>query len=68
MRFVFQADHRYYEDHGYYDFPHNDERAMKMNEKFIPLTQNEKFRKVFYSRLKSEMIKPLKSVVDDPNK
>jgi len=68
MRFVFQADHRYYEEHGYYDFPHNDERAKKMNDQFIPLTQNEKFRKVFYSRLRSEMIKPLKSVVNNPNK
>ncbi len=68
MRFVFQADHRYYEEHGFYDFPHTDKYAKKMNEKFIPLTQNEKFRKVFYSVLKTEMIKPLKSVVDNPDK
>ncbi len=68
MRFVFQADHRHYEEHGFYDFPHNDKYAKKMNEKFIPLTQNEKFRKVFYSVLKTEMIKPLKSVVDNPDK
>jgi len=68
MRFVFQADHRFYEEHGYYDFPHNDKTAKKMNEKFIPLTQNEKYRKVFYSVLKTEMIKPLKSVVDNPEK
>ncbi|MFW9900356.1 MAG: NAD(P)H-dependent oxidoreductase [Candidatus Thorarchaeota archaeon] len=68
MRFVFQADHHYYEEHGYYDFPHDDERAKKMNDKFIPLTQNEKFRKVFYSRLASEMINPLKSVIENPDK
>jgi len=68
MRFVFQADHRYYEEHGFYDFPHDDKHAKKMNDKFIPLTQDEKFRKVFYSVLKTEMIKPLKSVVDNPDK
>ncbi len=68
MRFVFQADHRYYKEHGFYDFPHNDKYAKKMNEKFIPLTQNEKFRKIFYSVLKTEMIKPLKSIVDNPDK
>ncbi len=68
MRFVFQADHRYYEEHGFYDFPHNDKYAKKMNDKFIPLTQDEKYRKVFYSVLKTEMIKPLKSVVDNPEK
>jgi len=65
---VFQADHRYYEEHGFYDFPHDDKHAKKMNDKFIPLTQDEKFRKVFYSVLKTEMIKPLKSVVDNPDK
>jgi len=68
MRFVFQADHRYYLEHGYYDFPHDDKYAKKMNDKFIPLTQDEKYRKVFYSVLKTEMIKPLKSVVDNPEK
>jgi len=68
MRFVFQADHRYYEEHGFYDFPHDDKYAKKRNEKFIPLTQNEKFRKVFYSVLKTEMIKPLKNVVENPDK
>ncbi|MFX0106485.1 MAG: flavodoxin family protein [Candidatus Hodarchaeota archaeon] len=68
MRFIFQADHRFYEKHGYYDFPQNDERAKKMNETYIPLTQNEKFRKTFYSMIKTEMIKPLKSVVANPNK
>ncbi len=69
MRFVFQADHRYYEKTGFYDFPHNDERAKKMNDMFIPLiTKNEKFRKEFYSRVNFEMIKPLQSVVKDPKK
>ncbi|MFX1316778.1 MAG: NAD(P)H-dependent oxidoreductase [Promethearchaeota archaeon] len=68
MRFIFQADHRFYEKHGYYDFPQNDKRAKRMNEKFIPLIENnEGFRKKFYSRAKDEMIKPLKSIVADPN-
>ncbi len=68
MRFVFQADHRFYEEHGCYDFPHDDKYAKKMNEMFIPLTQDEKFRKKFYSRLKLETIKPLQSIVNNPNK
>ena len=68
LRFVFQADHKFYEEHGYYDFPQNDERAKQMNEAFIPLTQNEKYRKKFYSIIKNEMIKPLKYIVANPNK
>ena len=64
MRFVFQADHRYYEEHGYYNtFPQNDKVAKKMNDMFIPATQDEDFRKKFYARLTKEMIKPLKNVV-----
>jgi multimeric flavodoxin WrbA len=68
MRFVFQADHKYYEEHGHYDFPQNDERAKQMNESFIPLTQDEGYRKKFYSRMRSFMTKPLKGVVTNPNK
>ncbi len=68
MRFVFQADHRFYEENGYYDFPQDDERAKKMNDMLIPLTQNEKSRKNFYSMLTSQMIKPLQGIVADPNK
>ena len=68
MRFVFQADHRFYEENGYYDFPQDDERAKKMNDMFIPLTQNEKSRKKFYSMLASQMIKPLQGVIANPNK
>ncbi|TFG28710.1 MAG: hypothetical protein EU532_04690 [Promethearchaeota archaeon] len=69
MRFVFQADHRYYEEHGLYDFPQDDEQAKKMNEMFIPLMEkDEKFRKAFYSRANTEMIKPLQSIVRDPKK
>jgi len=69
MRFVFQADHRYYEEHGLYDFPQDDEQAKKMNEMFIPLMErDEKFRKAFYTRATTEMIKPLQSIVKDPKK
>jgi len=68
MRLIFQADHKFYEEHGYYDFPQNDERAKQMNEEFIPLTQDKEYRKRFYSGIRFQMIKPLKSVVANPNK
>ena len=70
LKFVFRADDRYYEQHGLYDtFPHNDKNIQKMNDMLIPLIENnEDFRKTFYSRIKTEMVKPLKSIVEDPNK
>jgi len=66
-RFVFQADHKYYEEHGFYDtFPQNDKRAIEMNKKLIPLMQIEKIRKKM--DFKEELLKPFKKVLEDPNK
>ncbi|MHA1670631.1 MAG: flavodoxin family protein [Promethearchaeota archaeon] len=66
-RFVFQADHKYYESHGYYDtFPQNDERAKKMNAKLIPLLKIDKVRKKI--NMKQEFLKPFKRVIEDPRK
>ncbi len=66
-RFVFLADHEYYETHGIYDtFPQRDERAKRMNEKLIPLMRIDKVRKKL--NLKQEFLKPFKRVIEDPNK
>jgi len=66
-RFVFLADHEYYETHGVYDtFPQNDERAKKLNEKLIPLIKIDKVRNKM--NLKQEFLRPFKRVLEDPNK
>jgi len=66
-RFVFQADHEYYESHGYYDsFPQNDERAKKLNAKLIPLFKIDKVRKKI--NMKQEFLRPFKKVLEDPRK
>ncbi|MFX1448502.1 MAG: NAD(P)H-dependent oxidoreductase [Promethearchaeota archaeon] len=66
-RFVFLADHDYYEKHGFYDtFPQNDERAKKMNEKLIPLMKIDKLRNKI--NMKQEFLRPFLRVLEDPNK
>jgi len=66
-RFVFLADHEYYESHGVYDtFPQNNERAKKMNAKLIPLLKIDKVRKKI--NMKQEFLKPFKRVLEDPRK
>ena len=66
-RFVFLADHEYYESHGFYDtFPQNDERAKRLNEKLIPLMRIDKVRNKM--NLKQEFLRPFKRVLEDPNK
>ncbi|MFX1357258.1 MAG: NAD(P)H-dependent oxidoreductase [Promethearchaeota archaeon] len=66
-RFVFLADHEYYETHGVYDtFPQNDQRAKKLNDKLIPLMKIDKVRNKM--NLKQEFLRPFKKLLADPNK
>jgi multimeric flavodoxin WrbA len=66
-RFVFLADHEYYESHGFYDtFPQNDQRAKKLNEKIIPLMKIDKVRNKM--NLKEEFLRPFKKLLEDPTK
>jgi multimeric flavodoxin WrbA len=65
LRFPFQADHRYYKEHGLYDFPQKDYRARVRNGILGLLAHIPSFRKEVYKRrMKGEMIKPLKAFVD----
>jgi len=63
-RFVFQADHAYYEANGLYDFPHDDANAIKMSEDMIKLTKDPDMRQTIRKMLKKEMVKPHKGIVD----
>jgi multimeric flavodoxin WrbA len=66
-RFVFLADHEYYQSHGLYDdFPQNDERAKKLNAKLIPLIKIDKVRNKM--NMKQEFLRPFRKVIEDPTK
>ena len=66
-RFVFLADHEYYDKHGVYDtFPQNDERAKRLNDKLIPLMRIDKVRNKM--NIMQEFLRPFKRVIEDPNK
>jgi multimeric flavodoxin WrbA len=64
LRFVFQADHRYYKAHGLYDFPQKNYKMRRMNLIMTLLTKMPSFRKKFLKVIKEQMIKPLQSVVE----
>lgn len=64
LRFVFQADHKYYEEHGFYDFPQDDKKTIEINEKMMALTANPEMRENIRKMIKSEMVKPIKAIVD----
>lgn len=63
-RFVFQADHAYFEKHGIYDFPHDDKRAMETNKVMFELMNDPEMKETIRKMLKSEMVKPHKKVVE----
>lgn len=66
-RFVFLADHKYYEEHGFYEtFPQRDERAKKLNAKLIPLMEIDKVRKKI--NMRQEFLRPFLKVLEDPRK
>jgi hypothetical protein len=64
LRFVFQADHRFYSRHGVYDFP---QRRYKMRATvaiMMLLTKIPRFREEIRRRTKAEMVKPFQKLVE----
>jgi len=64
LRFVFQADHRFYAKHGLYDFPQKKYKARAVVAVMMLLTKIPGFRKEFRRRMKTEMVKPYQKVVE----
>ncbi|MGM0419294.1 MAG: NAD(P)H-dependent oxidoreductase [Thermodesulfobacteriota bacterium] len=64
-RFVFQKDHKWYEENGFYDFPQHDEKALEMSENMIKLTKDPEAREAVRKMLKKEMVKPHMKIVEN---
>jgi len=65
LRHVFQADYRYYKKTGAFNFPHRRYKSRLTNSVVMLLTKIPGFRKEFYSRIKTEMYKPHKNIVEN---
>jgi multimeric flavodoxin WrbA len=65
LRFVFQADHRYYKSHGLYDFPQKNYKTRRLNLIMTLLTKLPAFRKKFLKILKEQMVKPIKYIAEN---
>lgn len=65
LRFVFQADHKYYKKTGFYDFPQTDFKTRVTNLLMILLTRIPKFKKGFQKDLKDLAVKPYRKAVDE---
>ncbi len=65
LKFVFQADFKYYNENGIFDFPQNDAKTIDINAKMIAMTDNPEMREKFRKMIKTEMVKPMKYIVDN---
>ncbi len=65
MRFVFQADYRYYHEHKMFDFPQADLKTRLMNAVMMLLTKSKAVREKVYGDTKHHMIAPFAPVLKD---
>lgn len=63
MRLPFQADYRYYVEHGMFDFPQKDLRTRLFNAVIIPLVRIPGFRKRVFADIKRHMVEPFAAVL-----
>lgn len=64
LRFVFRQDHRYYRKHGFYDFPKRSLKTRITHGLYTLLLLIPGFRREFRKRIREEMVKPLRKVVE----
>jgi len=64
MRLVFQADHRYYKRHGFYDFPKRSALTRLKEGVMALLLKIPAFRREFRKRIKKGMVEPLADVLE----
>jgi multimeric flavodoxin WrbA len=64
MRFPFDADYRYYESHGLFDFPQQDKRYLEFSEQMIKMIQDPKMREIVRKMIKTEMLKGYQKIVE----
>ena len=63
LRFVFQADHRYYRKHGIYDFPQKNKAIRETNKAMFSLTKNPEMKEAVRKMLKTQPAEQLKEIV-----
>lgn len=68
LRFVFQADHRYYKEHGVYDFPQYNWKVRALNVFMIPLLYIPAVRKKIFADLPHHMIRPYQKLFENKKK
>jgi len=64
LRFPFQADYKFYTEHGMFDFPQDDKRYVDFSQQMTNMIQDPKMRDVVRKMIKTEMLKGYQKVVE----
>ncbi|MCU0845504.1 MAG: NAD(P)H-dependent oxidoreductase [Spirochaetes bacterium] len=64
LHFAFQADHRFYEANGLYDFPQDDERAIAMNKTMFELTSKPEMKEEIRKTMRENLVAPMRHIVE----
>lgn len=65
LRFTFQADYRFFKQHGLLDFPQKNYKVRRLNLLMMLLTKIPAFRRKYLKILKEQMVKPLKQAAEN---
>ena len=63
MRIAFQADYRYYREHGEFDFPQKEYGNRLFNTLIVPFTRFTGFRKHVIGDLRNRMVQPFEKIL-----
>ncbi len=64
LRFPFRADYKFYKKHGFFDFPYKKRKSIFISKMMLFLSRSKGFRKEINKRMKSEMVKPIKKMIE----
>ena len=68
LRFAFQADHRYYKEHGIYDFPQANWKLRAFNTFVTPMVRIPAVRKMIFKDMSHNMIRGYRKLFRDKKK
>ncbi len=64
LRFPFDADFKFYSEHGLFDFPQNDVRYLEFSAQMLAMIQEPKMREAVRKALKTEMLRGYAKAVE----
>ncbi|RPJ58186.1 MAG: hypothetical protein EHM12_08360 [Dehalococcoidia bacterium] len=64
LHFPFAADYRYYESHGLFDFPQQDQRYLEFSNQMYEMIKDPKMKEMVRKMIKTEMIKGYQKIVE----